>query len=167
MTIAAASAGRRNRWAVSFADLLLLLLAFFVLLQASGSRRDAMLAQVSRQFGGKPMAQGVELRAADLFVPGEALLTPAGRARLAAVARGFGKMTGGVEVRSHGSDLAHQRFDEWDLAAARLGAVARALRIDGIAQDRLLIRGLDQGEGHAGTGQMIRIAPGKVDHDLK
>lgn len=29
-------AARRNRWAVSFADLLLLLLAFFVLLQASG-----------------------------------------------------------------------------------------------------------------------------------
>ncbi|MCC4232840.1 hypothetical protein LL253_09065 [Sphingobium soli] len=33
---------RRNRWAISFADLLLLLLAFFVLLQASGSRRGAM-----------------------------------------------------------------------------------------------------------------------------
>lgn len=155
-----AATARRNRWAVSFADLLLLLLAFFVLLQASGSRRDAMLAQVSRQFGGRPMAQGVDLRAADLFAPGEALLTPAGDARLGDVARRFGKGAGGVDIRSHGTDPSRQRFDEWDLAAARLGAVARALKADGIAQDRLLIRGLDQADGQSGQGQVIRIAPG-------
>ena len=120
MTSAATAVARRNRWAISFADLLLLLLAFFVLLQASGSRRDVLLSQVSRQFAGQ----------AD-----------------------------GLEIRSHGSDRGHQRFDEWDLAAARLGAVARALRSDGIAQDRLLIRGLDQGDGATGQGQSIRIAP--------
>lgn len=159
MTIAAsASAARRNRWAVSFADLLLLLLGFFVLLQASGGRRDALLSQMSQQFGGRPMAQGVELRATDLFVPGEAMLTPAGRARLAAAAKRFGTATG-IDLRSDGIDQAQHRFDEWDLAAARLGAVARALRAAGIARDRLTIRGLDQTEGKAGQGQMIRIAP--------
>ncbi|MFB0873107.1 MULTISPECIES: flagellar motor protein MotB [unclassified Sphingobium] len=159
MTMAAsASAARRNRWAVSFADLLLLLLGFFVLLQASGGRRDVMLSQVSQQFGGRPMAQGVELRAADLFSPGEAMLTPAGRARLGELARRFGK-TAGVDLRSQGADKALHRFDEWDLAAARLGAVARALRAGGIAQDRLTIRGLDQAEDKVGQGQIIRIAP--------
>ncbi len=150
---------RRNRWAISFADLLLLLLAFFVLLQASGQRRDVMLAGLSQQFGGRAMRQGVELRAAELFVPGEALLTEAGRARLTAVARRFARESGGVEVRSHGTDAARQRFDDWDLAAARLGAVARALRTDGIAGDRLAIRGLDQAEGKGRQGQIIRIAP--------
>ncbi|HUD93239.1 flagellar motor protein MotB [Sphingobium sp.] len=153
---------RRNRWAVSFADLLLLLLAFFVLLQASGSRRDVMLAQVSQQFGGRAMAQGMELRAADLFEPGEALLSAAGRARLAAVARDYVKRPGGVEIRSRGSDPSRQRFDQWDLAAARLGAIARALQGDGIAQDRLRLRGLDQAEDKPGQGQMIRIAPGPL-----
>lgn len=157
---ASGAAARRNRWAVSFADLLLLLLAFFVLLQASGSRRDAMLAQVSQQFGGRAMRLGAELRAADLFVPGEAMLSAQGQARLSAITRRFARETGGVELRSHGSDRARQRFDDWDLAAARLGAVARALRAGGIAQDRLLIRGLDQGDGEAGTGQRIVIAPG-------
>ncbi|MCI4591561.1 OmpA family protein [Sphingobium sp. BYY-5] len=152
---------RRNRWAVSFADLLLLLLAFFVLLQASGSRRDALLAQVSQQFGGRARVQGEELRAADLFAPGEALLTEAGRARLRVVARAFTKAPGRVEIRSHGVDPSRQRFDEWDLAAARLGAVARTLREDGIVEDRLLIRGLDQADGKAGQGQVIRIAPGR------
>ncbi|ALR20024.1 MULTISPECIES: flagellar motor protein MotB [Sphingobium] len=150
---------RRNRWAVSFADLLLLLLAFFVLLQASGQRRDVMLAGLSQQFGGRPMRQGIELRAAELFVPGEALLTGAGKARLTAIAREFSRESGGIEVRSHGTDPARQRFDDWDLAAARLGAVARALRAEGIAGSRLAIRGLDQAEGKAGQGQVIRIAP--------
>lgn len=159
--MASAAAARRNRWAVSFADLLLLLLAFFVLLQASGSRRDAMLSQVSQQFGGRAMRQGVALRASELFVPGDALLSQAGRARLAAVAQRFAREPGGLEIRSDGSDRGRQRFDDWDLAAARLGAVARALRMNGITQDRLLIRGLDQGGGKAGQGQLIHIAPGR------
>ncbi len=154
---------RRNRWAVRFADLLLLLLAFFVLLQASGSRRDAMLAQVSRQFGGRPMADGVEIRAADLFLPGEALLSVQGEARIAALAHRFASAPS-VEIRSRGADRQHERFDEWDLAAARLGAVARALQARGLARDRLLIRGLDQADGQAdgqaGQGQWIRVAPG-------
>lgn len=160
MSASSLAAARRSRWAISFADLLLLLLAFFVLLQASGARRDAMLAQVAQQFGGRAMRPGVELRAADLFVPGEALLSAQGRDRLTATARRFAREPGGVEIRSHGSDRAHQRFDDWDLAAARLGAVARALRTDGIAQDRLLIRGLDQADGKGGQGQVIRIATG-------
>lgn len=160
MTVPSSCAARRNRWAVSFADLLLLLLGFFVLLQASGARRDTMLAQVSQQFGGRGMRQAVEMRAADLFVPGEAMLSEAGRARLDGVVRQYAGADGAVEVRSHGSDRARQRFDDWDLAAARLGAVARALKLGGIKQERLLIRGLDQAEGLAGQGQVIRIAPG-------
>ena len=153
-------AARRNRWAVSFADLLLLLLAFFVLLQASGSRRDAMLGQVAQQFGGRVMRPGVEIRAVELFVPGEAMLTDQGRARLSVIARQYAGQASGVEIRSHGSDRARQRFDDWDLAAARLGAVARALKLVGIPQDRLRIRGLDQADGRGGQGQVIRIAPG-------
>lgn len=144
---------------MSFADLLLLLLAFFVLLQASGQRRDVMLAGLSQQFGGRPMRPGIELRAAELFVPGEAMLSSIGKARLAAVAREYARDDGGLEVRSHGTDAARRRFDDWDLAAARLGAVARALQAEGIAGDRLAIRGLDQSAAKAGTGQVIRIAP--------
>lgn len=153
-----ASAARRNRWAVSFADLLLLLLGFFVLLQASGSRRDSLLTQVTRQFGGRSMASGVEWRAAELFTPGEAMLTPAGRARIVSLAQAWGGRGATIEIRSRGTDRAEQRFDAWDLAAARLGAVARAFRAAGVPQERLLIRGLDQDGGRDGEGQMIRIA---------
>lgn len=156
--IAAAASARRNRWAVSFADLLLLLLGFFVLLQASGQRRDAMLAEVRQQFGGRQMKPAVELRADALFQPGEALLTEVGRARLAAAVYGLSSSQGRIEVHSLGTDPAHQRFDQWDLAAARLGAVARALEAQGVARERLVIRGLDQTDELSGKGQVIRFA---------
>ncbi|WP_313229051.1 flagellar motor protein MotB [Sphingobium yanoikuyae] len=159
----AATAARRNRWAVSFADLLMLLLGFFVLLQATGSqRRDAMLAEVSRQFGGRPVRTAIELRAAELFAPGEAMLTPQGQARLRAAVRPYMQDDRMIELRSQGQDRARQRFDDWDLAAARLGAVARALKAQGIGGDRLLIRGLDQADSADGQGQVIRIAPGEA-----
>lgn len=157
--MSAPAAARRNRWAISFADLTLLLLGFFVLLQASGHRSDAMLAGVSQQFGGRPLRRAVELRAADLFAPGEAMLTRAGHRRIAAAARGLGGQ--GAEVTSHGTDRARHRFDDWDLAAARLGAVARALKAQGIADDHLLIRGLDQADSQDARGQVIRIAPAR------
>ncbi|MFN3799621.1 MAG: flagellar motor protein MotB, partial [Sphingobium yanoikuyae] len=114
----AATAARRNRWAVSFADLLMLLLGFFVLLQATGSqRRDAMLAEVSRQFGGRPARTAIELRAAELFAPGEAMLTPQGQIRLRAAVRPYMQDDRMIELRSQGQDRARQRFDDWDLAA--------------------------------------------------
>ena len=154
---AAASQARRNRWAVSFADLLLLLLGFFILLQASGQKRDAMLAQVRQQFGGRAVAKDMELRAAELFLPDEALLSDQGRAAVARVAAGLRSGSGRIDISSLGTDPARRRFDPWDLAAARLGAVARELRAQGLADDRLRIRGLDQMDGGTGKGQMVRI----------
>lgn len=154
---AAASQARRNRWAVSFADLLLLLLGFFILLQASGQKRDAMLAQVRQQFGGRAVAKDMELRAAELFLRDEALLSDQGRAAVARVAAGLRSSSGRIDISSLGTDPARRRFDPWDLAAARLGAVARELRAQGLADERLRIRGLDQMDGGTGKGQVICI----------
>lgn len=162
MSIATSASARRSRWAISFADLLLLLLGFFVMLQASGQRRDAMLAQVRQQFGGRAVGRTVEIRAADLFLPGEALLTEAGGIRLAAMAARLRPGHDRLEISSRGTDAARQRFDAWDLSAARLGAVARALKTGGIDGNRLVIRGLDQLDDRAGKGQVILLASGGV-----
>lgn len=148
---------RRNRWALSFADLALLLLGFFVMLQASGGRRDDMVAAVGRQFGAVRTEPDLALRATALFEPGEALLSAEGKRRLTAIAARLASDTGKVELRSQGSDPVRQRFDQWDLAAARLGAVARALRAGGVADGRLLLRGLDQVEMAGAKGQVIHI----------
>jgi flagellar motor protein MotB len=151
---------RRARWAISFADLALLLLGFFVILQASGGRSKAVLQGVAEQFGGHVSTgnEAVALwKAKDLFVPGEAILTAAGTARISAESARFRSIPGGVELTSVGMDGGARRFDSWDLAAARLGAVARALRSTGMADGRLVIRGLDETAKDA-QGQTIRIA---------
>jgi hypothetical protein len=74
------------------------------------------------------------------------------------VSRRFSGSKDKVELRSVGNDPARQRFDQWDLAAARLGAVARALRADGIDGGRVILRGLDQADSGDGKGQIIRIS---------
>lgn len=140
---------RRGRWAISFADLCLLLLGFFVLLQANSSRQREVMNEIARQFG-TPRDISERLVARQMFQPGEAMLTPAGMARLAAIARKHGRETGAIEIHSIGQDRVTARYDGWDLAAARLGAVARALAVQGIDRRRITIRGLDQGQKGAG-----------------
>jgi flagellar motor protein MotB len=152
-------ATRRARWALSFADLCLLLLAFFVMLQAGQKSRDALVSGVGDYFGARPREGRVDIAAATLFEPGEALLTPAGSARIAGIARAN---RNGLAVVSTGLDRTGNRFDGWDLAAARIGAVARALQAGGVAGGRLKIRGLDEAAGAGKGGQVIGFIPTRV-----
>lgn len=154
-------ASRRARWALSFADLCLLLLAFFVMLQAGQKSRDALVAGVGDYFGARPRAGRVDIAAATLFEPGEALLTPSGSARLGAIAQAN---RNGLALVSTGLDRTGNRFDGWDLAAARIGAVARALQAGGVPSDRLKIRGLDEAAGAKGGGQVIGFVPTSSTH---
>ncbi|MEZ5656718.1 MAG: flagellar motor protein MotB [Sphingobium sp.] len=159
MKARAIALGRRNRWAVSFADLALLLLGFFVLLQASNGRQQEVVSGVAEQFGAPP-TKSDRLVARDLFQPGEAMLTSAGEAQISELAKRYAGSGQGIEIRSIGLDPATHRFDNWDLAAARLGAVARAMTAQGIARDRIVIRGLDQqSESRAGQVLLLRSKP--------
>ncbi|MGD9812300.1 MAG: flagellar motor protein MotB [Sphingobium sp.] len=147
---------RRSRWAVSFADLALLLLGFFVLLHASVGRQQEVVSGVAQQFGADVGTRD-QMAASRLFQPGEAMLSQTGRADVAAFAARHAKGSAMLELRSVGLDKATNRFDSWDLAAARLGALARALVAGGVARDRIVIRGLDQqSESKAGQVFVIR-----------
>lgn len=159
---------KRGRWAMSFADLSLLLLGFFVLLQASGNHGKAVIEGVNAQFGaekkaaavtGKP--QSVEMPAGALFEDGEAVLTAQGSAKLVAVAGQWAHGKQLITISSTGEDRATLRFDAWDLAAARIGAVARQLKAAGISDNRIAIRMIES-RGRAlkagqNAGQHIRI----------
>lgn len=140
---------RRGRWALSFADLCLLLLGFFVLLHANASQQREMMHEIARSFGA-PATMSERVLARDLFAPGEAMLSARGAARLAAMARAHGQGGGRIEIHSVGQDRTGTRYDGWDLSAARLGAVARALDAAGVDRARLMIRGLDQGQKGSG-----------------
>jgi len=146
---------RKNRWALSFADLALLLLGFFVLLHASQGRQQEIVSGVAQEFGA-PVLKSTRLPATEMFQPGEAMLSEAGRAGVAALVKQYGGGKQGIEIRSVGLDQATNRYDKWDLAAARLGALARALQAQGISRDAISIRGLDE-QSESKTGQVFII----------
>lgn len=143
---------RRNRWAISFADLALLLLGFFVLLHANAGRQQEIVGQIAQQFGA-PTAGSDVLRADVLFAQGEAMIAPRGSIEIAKIAARMKKSREIVEIHSVGQSGATLRFDAWDLSAARLGSVARVLTQAGIDPRRIVIRGLDQTQASAVKGQ--------------
>jgi len=139
----------RQRWALSFADLCLLLLGFFVLLQAKPDANH-LSAGLRAAFGARADA-ALEANAPAWFEPGEAVLTAPGRKILDDFARQIGG--GALIVSSRGTEPNAARFDGWELAAARTAAVARELSKAGVAQDKLAIA-IDPATG---GGQVIQI----------
>ena len=150
----------RARWALSFADLCLLLLAFFVLLQANAATRDQTLAGLNSYFGALQAPVQADVPADRLFQAGEALLSDEGRAALIRAARPLLAGDRPIRIQSIGMAAGEHRFDAWDLSAARLGAVARALVAAGAAPARIRIAGLaepDDDKPVVATGQVIRL----------
>ena len=126
------------RWAISFADLGLVLLGCFVMLHAIEAARPRVDAAAAPQASAAPSPMAAEFAAAELFETGEARLTPAGRARLRAVGHQSGET--GLTVVSRGLGERGQRLDRFELAAARAAATARALAEGGAPEARLAIR---------------------------
>jgi len=148
----------RTRWALSFADLCLLLLGFFVLLQADQATRSRALNGIGRHFGAITSPRQVDMSAQALFEPGEALLSDAGRTALLRAAHPFVTAGATVQIQSIGLDDGRYRFDAWDLAAARLGAIARTLVAAGLPPQRLHIAGLaEQAADDTPDQQIIRL----------
>lgn len=124
------------RWAISFADLSLLLLGFFVMLQAGSAQQVAAGARAA--FSSEPLhGPLLDMRATDLFEAGEARLTPAGLIQVGSIAV---RASGQLVIESEGRDVGTTRFDGWELSAARAAALARALKEAGIAEERVTIR---------------------------
>lgn len=145
-------------WAVSFADLLMLLLGFFIILYVQSSRQTQVVNGIKQALGGKAItaAEAHDLDPARLFEQGEALLRPEARAELAGIGR-HAHMTGAqVRIESIGADRATRRFDGWELAAARAAAIARAVQSGGLPEKAIILSIPEMSE--AGTSQGQRIA---------
>lgn len=143
------------RWAVSFADLVLLLLGCFVLLHAMEASRPKAGAAAPVAARAQPaQAPARAFSASEVFQSGEALLTPEAREAL----RAEGARLAGQRVRilSSGTGEEGGRLDRFELAAARAAAIGRALHEGGLAEGDIAI---SMGEGgNPGAGQTIAIA---------
>jgi flagellar motor protein MotB len=141
------------RWAVSFADLVLLLLGCFVMLHAMEASRPkaAAAAPVAAR---APVPPVRTLAVAQLFQPGEALLRPDARETLRAEG---GRLAGQpVRILSSGTGEEGGRLDRFELAAARVAAIGRALREGGLAEGDIAIVMAEAGT--PGAGQTVAIS---------
>ena len=148
-----------SRWAVSFADLALLLLGFFILLYAS--RADVRdVAESAREALDSEAVRGdrfFEWPGASLFESGEARLTDSARARLVEIGRNAKREGKSVRIESFGSDPYARRFDGWELAAARAAAAARAVREGGLAEEDVEIVMPARHDGKVAHRLVVRV----------
>lgn len=129
---------RTPRWALSFADLCLVLLAFFVMLQARSGDRAKVAQSMRAAFGNDAqVSNGSTYEARLLFEPGEAVLKPAERTRFEALGGRAAANGQSIRIIGEGMDPAGRRLDGWELAAARTAAIARALRVGGLREERI------------------------------
>ena len=139
--------GAAPRWAISFADLGLLLLGCFVLLHAMEAAKPKAAAGAAAA-----AVPGSGYAAAELFERGEARLTNRGRSLIERVGRASAGRT--VGIVSTGIGEGGSRLDRFELAAARSAAVARTLREAGVEEHEL---SLTVEQGAASGGQQIAI----------
>lgn len=148
---------RAPRWALSFADLCLLMLGFFVLLQAQNGDRAKLAASMRGAFGdGGFGAAGHDYQAGSLFEPGEAVLKPSERARFVQLGRQAAAQSAKIRVSSDGTAPSNRRLDGWELAAARTAAVARAVREGGLDEGRIILL-MPRMDGRP-TGQLLSVS---------
>ncbi len=142
------------RWAISFADLVLLLLGCFVLLHAMEASRPKAAAAGAIAVASPQAAPVRSFAASEVFQSGEALLTPEAREAL----RAEGARLAGHPVRivSTGTSEEGGRLDRFELAAARAAAVGRALREGGLAERDIAMAVGDSAS--PGAGQTIAIS---------
>lgn len=128
--------GHYPRWAVSMADLTLLLLGFAIMVHLAPARQSGALhaAPVASIAASSAL---FDEAAEPLFEQGEARLTPHARARLNEVGEASARTGEQLIVESIGAGQGAARFDRWELSAARAAAVARALGAAGVAQDHI------------------------------
>lgn len=151
-----------QRWVLSFADLALLLLAFFVMMQAQAGDRLKLVAGLRDAFGGagkgdtgRTLIHG--LVAAKAFEADEAILKPEDAARLRSIGAAAMRAKQRIIVASQGRDGQTARLDSWELSAARTTAVARAIRMGGVPDAMIEISIPPMRPGDPVKGQRISV----------
>jgi hypothetical protein len=151
-------------WALSFVDLCLLLLGFFVMLHALTGQQAKLVQGLNAAFGSTSarLINRHELVPATLFEPGEAMLKASARGKLAGIGKEALRVNADIRIESVGVDAGTRRFDGWELAAARTAAIAREIQATGVGQDRITLSIPDMTATKDGHQRLaIELSPGR------
>ena len=148
--------GPDQRWALSFADICLLLLGFFVILHARAQADPAAASRIGATIGDDAKAPSLDAAANALFEPGEAVFRSNAARRFEEFGRSAHARGSDVVVETVGTDGGGRRFDAWELAAARAAAVARAVRAGGLDERRISL--IMRPDGAARAQQIVVAA---------
>lgn len=149
-----------SRWAVSFADLALLLLGFFILLYAGRADVRDVANSARAALDSEAVADRDEVfewAGASLFVEGEARLKDSARAKLVRIGAEAARGGKTIRIESFGGDPAARRFDGWELAAARAAAAARAVREGGLPEEDVEIAMPVRHDGKVAHRLVVRV----------
>lgn len=162
--------GGRNSpiWLMSFVDLCLVLLGFFVMLHAMSTNQRDLVRGLRSRFGGAGEHQVIrhDLAPARMFQQGEAIFRPGEQEKLRAIGEQAARAQARVRIESTGTDPSTSRFDGWELAAARAAAAARAIQSGGLRAEAISIaipemKGADRA-AHQRIGVEIETGPAQV-----
>lgn len=155
---------KNTRSLVGFVDLTLILLGSLALVGDLERREEESASGPMLEPAPEPASEFVARRPiAQVFEPGEARLSPAGRAW---IERLIGDPQDGAIRVSVAPDSAAQagRLDQWEIAAARTASIIHALKDAGVADRRIDPR-LPQDGRDAGL-VTIAVATGGSDNDI-
>lgn len=146
-------------WALSFADLCMLLLGFFVILHVQSGQQKQVVQGIKQALGGgaAASADSHDLDPARMFDQGEAVLRPDASAQLAAIGHNAYRTHSTVRIESVGANRTSRRFDGWELAAARAAAIARAVQSGGLPENAITLSIPEMSTVNADKGQRIAI----------
>jgi hypothetical protein len=144
---------RSSRWSLAFADLSLLMLGFMVL-QALNTDVPSVSTPVQEK--NTNQREKFEWNAGDIFEEGEAMISEQGRARIIMLAEKLVGRNHSLAISIVGKGPASARLDSWEMSAARMASVGRALRAEGV-ESRQIKFGKIEGETEVETQKLLIV----------
>ena len=97
-----------------------------------------------------------EWNAGDIFEAGEAMISGQGRTKIVALAEKMIGRNHSLAISIIGKSPASARLDSWEMSAARMASVGRALQAEGVASGQITF-GKIEGEAEAETQKILIV----------
>ena len=107
----------------------------FMVLQALNT--DVQSVSIPAQEKNTTQSEKFEWNAGDIFEAGEAMISEQGRTKITVLAEKMVGRNHSLAISIIGKSPASARLDSWEMSAARMASVGRALQAEGVAAGQI------------------------------